>query len=50
MPKMTVTTNDGRELVFNDSLANVMQLHAYLANAMRGREQTAPSSSTSTRW
>jgi hypothetical protein len=48
--EITVTTNDGRELVFSDSLANVTQLHAYLANAMRGREQTAPSSSTSTRW
>jgi hypothetical protein len=48
--EITVTTSDGRELVFNDSLANVKQLHAYLASAAGGREQTAPSSSTSTRW
>ena len=48
--ELTVTTHDGRELVFNDSLANVTQLHAYIASATRAREQTAPSSSTSTRW
>jgi hypothetical protein len=48
--EITLTTDDGRELVFNDSLANAAQLHAYLASAMRSREQTAPSSSTSTRW
>ena len=47
--ELTVTTHDGRELVFNDSLANVQQLHAYFSNATRGREQAASSSASSRR-
>jgi hypothetical protein len=48
--ELTVTTRDGRTLVFNDSVANVQQLHAYFLNATRGREQPAPTSSSSSRW
>jgi hypothetical protein len=43
---LTVTTHDGRELVLDDSLADVKQLHGYLTNALRGGERSAPSSST----
>jgi hypothetical protein len=35
---LTVTTRDGRDLVFDDSLANVRQLHGYFINATRGRD------------
>jgi len=48
--ELTVTTRDGRTLVFNDSVANVQQLHAYFLNATRGREQPARTSSSSSRW
>jgi hypothetical protein len=49
---LTVTTRDGRELVLDESLADVKQLHGYLANALRGQGRGAPSSSTSSspRW
>ena len=48
--ELTVTTRDGRTLVFNDSVANVRQLHAYFLNATRARERAQPTSSSSTRW
>jgi hypothetical protein len=48
--ELTVTTRDGRALVFNDSVANVRQLHAYFLNATRARERAQPTSSSSTRW
>jgi hypothetical protein len=44
---LTVTTHDGRELVLDDSLADVKQLHGYLVNAMRGGDRSASWSSTS---
>jgi hypothetical protein len=50
---ITVTTHDGRELVLDDYLADVQQLHGYLLNATggRGRDSTAPSlTSSSFRW
>jgi hypothetical protein len=49
---ITVTTHDGRELVLDDYLADVKQLHGYLINAMRGGEGPAPSSSSASsfRW
>jgi hypothetical protein len=46
---LTITTTDGRVLQF-DSLADMQQLHAYLINATRSRDQAAPSSSISFRW
>ena len=48
--ELTVTTRDGRTLVFNDSVANVQQLYAYFLNATRAREQPPPMSSSSSRW
>jgi hypothetical protein len=45
--ELRVTTNDGRELVFNDSVANVRQLHAYFVNATRYQGRAVPSSSSS---
>jgi hypothetical protein len=49
---LTVTTHDGRELVLDDSLADVKQLHGYLTNALRGQDRGAPPSSASSahRW
>ncbi|HEY7548880.1 MAG TPA: hypothetical protein VH913_05100 [Hyphomicrobiaceae bacterium] len=49
---LTVTTHDGRELVLDDSLADVKQLHGYLTNVLRGQDRGAPPSSTSSspRW
>jgi len=44
---ITITTHDGRELVLDDELADVQQLHGYLINATRGGEGPAPSSSSS---
>jgi hypothetical protein len=44
---LTVTTHDGRELVLNDSLADVKQLHGYLTNALRSQVAGQPLSSTS---
>jgi hypothetical protein len=46
---LTVTTSDGRELQL-DSLADMQQLHGYLINATRSRDQAVPSSSSSFRW
>ena len=46
---LTVTTSDGRELQL-DSLADMQQLHGYLINATRNRDQAVPSSSSSFRW
>jgi hypothetical protein len=48
---ITVTTHDGRELVLDDYLADVQQLHGYLINATRDRDPAAPSlTSSSFRW
>jgi hypothetical protein len=45
---LTVTTADGRTLQL-DSLAGMQQLHGYLINATRGREQAVRTSSSSLR-
>jgi hypothetical protein len=44
---LTITTHDGRELVLDDSLADVNQLHGYLINALRDQERGASSGSAS---
>lgn len=44
---ITVTTHDGRELILDDYLADVQQLHGYLINATRGRDGASPKPSIS---
>jgi hypothetical protein len=44
---ITVTTRDGRELVLDDYLADVQQLHGYLIDATRDPDGDAPRPSTS---